>query len=64
MTSSLSLFPQAMLALIKRYQEEDRALQVKKAEDARRLKLDILAANERAALARREAREREKEVGG
>lgn len=54
---------QAMVALMRKYEEEDRRLQAKKAEEIARMKLEIVAANEKAIHARKAVKEKEKEVG-
>lgn len=54
---------QAMRALLEKYKQEERKQQLQKAEQAKRLRQEVLGAHARALKARREAKEREREVG-
>lgn len=53
---------QAMLAQMRRYEEEDRAVAAKKAREVQKMKVEILQANEAAIRQRHEVQEKEKEV--
>jgi hypothetical protein len=51
-----------MLSLMRGYEEEDRVLAVKKAKEVAAMKLEILAANDKAIADRKALREKDKEV--
>lgn len=53
---------QAMRALVEKYKQEEKKQQLQKAEQAKRLRQEVLGAHARALEARRENKEREREV--
>jgi rRNA maturation endonuclease Nob1 len=61
-SSSPESLVQAMVALMKKYEAEDHKTQMKRAEAIQRMKIEIMVANEKAIKARKEVKEKEKEV--
>ena len=53
---------QSMLATLKKYEEEDNRVHLKKCEEIKKMRKEVLIANENAIFARRAVKEREKEV--